>query len=197
MPRLCDVPLKVTLSPLRLVPDFRDYWGDAHSKLVELTDPIVNAGCYIPRVYHAPDTVSEQAGVAANDYLEYILALPPGSFILAYLHTTAGVVGANNDPPAGSGFSVQITDVARNFKFFQRPVPETFFLNNAPAPNNVGPFAGGLMADAAPSPRLLTAPYPVAAPGEFKFQFWNQLDALNKLIQLSLLVAVPETELMK
>ena len=184
-------PLKTLLNPLKLAPEYRDFWGDQHSRFAELTDRICDAECFVPRVYHAPDNTTEIAGVAANDYLEYILPLPAGSFILAWLHSTTAVAGANGSPPPGSGFSLQVTDVKRNFKFFQKPVPESYFLNGPPQPNDFGVFAGGTPYLACPSPRLLPAPYPVSAPGEFQFEFWNTLASLNTLVQMSLLVAVP------
>ena len=188
-------PLTVLLNPLKLAPEYRDFWGDMHSKYAEATDAICEAECYIPRVYHAPDNQTELAGVAANSYLEYILPIPAGSFILGYLHTTTGLTGAGpveaGAPPPGSGFTCQITDIKRNYKFFQKPVPETYFLQNATQPNDYGIFAGGRPYIACPSPRLLPAPYPITPPGELLFEFWNTLASTNVLVQLSLLVAVP------
>lgn len=189
------VPLKTLLNPLKMAPAYRDFWGDLNSRYVELTDRICDAECYIPRVYHAPDNVTELAGVAGNGYLEFILPIPAGSFVLGFLHTTTGALGpgatAAGSPPAGSSFSCQITDVRRKFRFFQKPVPETYFLNDATTPNDFGVFAGGFPYVACPSPRLLPAPYPISAPGELMIEFWNTLTTANVLVQLSLLVAVP------
>jgi len=46
-----------------------------------------------------------------------------------------------------------------------------------------------------PSPRLLPAPYPVAAPGIFKLEFWNMLTTQNTGVRLTLLVAEPDPDL--
>jgi hypothetical protein len=169
-----------------MMPDYREYWGDQHAKLVELTDAIQEAGCFTPRIYHAPDSTQENAGV--TDYLEYILALPLGSWILGYLHNTTSQASPSA-PPALSGYSCQITDMARNWKFFDKPVPEVYFLNGPSAP-----YFGSTSAlvQTPASPRLLTCPYPVTPPGQFKIEFWNQIGGTNKQCQLNLLVAVPE-----
>lgn len=189
------VPLTVLLNPLKMAPAYRDFWGDQNSRYVELTDEICDAECFIPRVYHAPDNVQELAGIPGNGYLEYILSIPPGSFVLGFLHSTTGAAGPGatpGSPPAGSGFSCQITDAKRKYKFFQKPVPETYFLSDATTPNDFGVFARQLPYVQTPIPRLLPAPYPISAPGELMIEFWNTLTTTNTLIQLSLLVAVPQ-----
>lgn len=188
-------PLTVLLNPLRLAPEYRDFWGDLHSFYVGATDAICAAECYIPRVYHAPDNKTEVTGLAPDGYLEYILPIPAGSFILGFLHTTTGAAGVspveNGAPPPGSSFTCQITDLKRNYKLFQKPVPETYFLQGPTQPNDFGVFAGGLPYLACPSPRLLVKPYPITPPGELLIEFWNSLTTQNALVQLSLLVAVP------
>jgi hypothetical protein len=177
------------INPLRMLPDYREYWGDQHARFVEMTDAIQLAGCFVPRVYHAPDFSTEILG--ALDYLQFIMTIPPGSFILGYLHNTTSQTSPNS-PPALSGFSCQITDIARNWKFFDKPVPEVYFLNGPAAPYSDGLSSFALVQRPA-SPRLLTCPYPVTLPGHFKVEFWNQLQGVtNKLMQLSFLVAVPE-----
>jgi hypothetical protein len=186
------------INPLYLASNFRDGFGEAHARLAELLDPIWMSGCFEPRIFHAPDTQSENVGAtAASPYIQYVLDIPVGSFILAYLHHAASQVNPNvaTCPPVPSSFRVQITDVARSYRFFEKPVPEAFFLNDAPSMNPSGPFFGsssGFLYELNPSPRLLTAPYPVAPPsGKFKVEFWNSLNAANTLMQLSFLVAVP------
>lgn len=184
-------PTDVPISPLRLASNYRDYYGDYHAVLTELIDQILGAACYVPRVYHAPDTEAENAGVAANDYLEYALEVPAGSFILGFLHcftSRASADGAN--PPVGSGFRFQLTDVALKYPFFDKPMPEAWLLNDAPSSNPSGVLGAGLYV-LNPSTRLLAAPYPVTPPGILKVQFWNTLAVVNKLVRLSVLAAVP------
>jgi hypothetical protein len=189
------VPSTPSISPLKLAPDFRDYFGHAHEHLVEMIDPIVNADCYRFRVFHTPDSLTETAGVAALGYVEYALELPPGSMLLGFLHSNTPVPNTNNagSPPVGSGFRVQITDVDRNYKFFQKPVPEAYFLNDVPSTNPLGPYAGENLYIPNPCIRLLMAPYPVAPPGQFKVEFWNLLDSVNSLVELDFVIAEPDS----
>ena len=190
----CCTPVPA-FNPLRLASNYREGFGDPHARLAELTDPILQSGCFEPRVFHAPDESAENAGATvAAPYIEFVMDIPGGSFILAYLHHSTGLANANSagNPPVQSTFRMQITDVERNYKFFQKPMPEAFFLNDAPSNNTDGPYAGGgLLYELNPSPRLLTAPYPVAPLGKYKVEFWNVTAGNNALMQMSFLVAVP------
>lgn len=190
-------PTKPPFNPLRLASNYRDYWGDADARLAELTDPLLDAACYVPRIFHAPDTEAENTGVAAEDYLEYVLTLPAGSYIVGYLHNFTGLLNANDPatPPVRSSFRFQITDVQKQYRFFEKPLPEAWLLNDSPSSNPLAQTAGGLYV-LNPSPRLLTALYPVTPPGVFKVEFWNVLDELNTGVRLSLLVAVPDEDLL-
>jgi hypothetical protein len=190
------------ISPLRLAPDYRDYFGAAHEHLVETIEAIVNADAFRLRVFHVPDSATEVAGVPANGHLEYALELPPGSIILGFLHSNTPVPdpwssGDASDPPVGSSFRCQIQDVDRNYRFFQKPVPEAYFLNDLPTYNPLGPYAGNNLYCLNPSLRLLMAPYPVAPPGQFKVEFWNiyaptGTPTANTLISLDFVVAEPD-----
>ena len=195
-PKTC-FPTRPPLNPLRMASNYRDYWGCADACLTELTDPLLNAACYVPRIYHAPDTEQENAGVAALDYTEYALALPAGSFIVGYMHVYTSLMNAGNalDPPVRSSFRFQITDVQKQYRFFEKPVPEAWLLNDSPSSNLQTPFGAAGLFVLNPSPRLLTALYPVTPPGVFKVEFWNVLGERNKGIRLSLLVAVPDEDL--
>jgi hypothetical protein len=187
-------PINPPIAPLRLHSAYRDYFGDPDSKLTALIDPLLDAACYVPRIFHSPDTEDSDAGVPGLEYLEYALALPEGSFILGYQHTFTSRASLNaTDPPVRSGFRFQVTDVKRQYRFFEKPVPETWLLNDAPSSNPQSPLGAGLYV-LNPAPRLLTAPYPVTPPGIFKVEFWNTLSSLNKLVRLTMIVAVPDED---
>lgn len=190
-------------NPLRLASNYRDGFGDAHARLSELLDPIIQSGCFEPRIFHAPATADENQGVTAADpYLEYVLELPAGSFIEGFLHHSTGAVNPNTGtcPPVPSTFRMQLTDIEADYKFFEKPIPEAWFLNDAPTNNPQGPYAtspSGLLYEINPSPRLLTAPYPVAPSRsgalsrKFRVEFSNIINSTNSLIQMTFLVAVP------
>src|SRR5208337_1775361 len=113
----CCTPVP-PVNPLRLASNYREGFGDAHARLAELTEPILLSGCFEPRIFHAPDLPSETAGMTvAAPYMEFVLDIPGGSFILAYLHHSTGLANPNNagDPPVQSTFRLQITDVERNY----------------------------------------------------------------------------------
>jgi hypothetical protein len=178
------VTTKPAIAPLRLTSDFRDYPGRQHEKFCELVDPIIELACFQPRIFHAPATNEEAVGAPANGFLEYVLELPAGGFLLGFLHTTlSGLDGI--DP----GFRLQITDVARNYRLFGKPASEKWFLNDILSTDG----GAGLALDWVlnPAPRLLPAPYPIAPPGQFKLEFWNTLASTNKGLQMSFIVACP------
>jgi len=186
-------PTQPPFNPLRLASNYRDYYGDPHAKFTALTDQICNSNCYIPRIFHAPDTPTENLGVEANDFLEYALTLPVGSFILGFLHAFTSLGSVNTtDPPVQSGFRIMITDVKANYKFFNKPVPEAYFLNDVPSANPSSPLSATSLYVLNQTPRLLPAPYPVVAPGVFKIEFWNLLNETNVYCRMSFLVAVPD-----
>ncbi len=190
-------PTQAPFSPLRLASDYRDFWGDADARLAEMVDPLLSAACYVPRVFHAPSTEDENAGLAARGYLEYALALPAGSFIVGFQHSYTGLANPNDaaNPPVLSSFRFQITDVRMQYRFFEKPLPEAWLLNDVPTSNAAGLVAGGLYVPN-PSPRLLTALYPVTPPGMFRVEFWNLLNSTNAGVRLSLFVAVPDEDLL-
>jgi hypothetical protein len=194
LPKIC-FPVEPLISPLRLASDYRDYFGDYHAKVTELLDPILKAGCYVPRIYHAPSDDLESVGLAPDGFLEYALALPAGSFVLGFLHNyTSATTGNGTDAPAGSSFRFQLTDVSRQYRFFGKPLPEAWLLNDQPGNNPnaaiTGGPGGGLYV-LNPSLRLLPAPYPVGPPGMFQVEFWNMLATQNNDVRLSVFCAVP------
>lgn len=189
-------PLDATINPLYLGSDYRDYWGDAFARLCERLDPILKAACYVPRYVHAPDQATENAGVPGAGAIEYAMTVKPGSFIVGFLHSYTSAPSANStDAPVTSSFQFQLTDVERNFRFFGKPVPETWLLNDQPGSNPEAAIAGGPgggLYVLNPAVRLLTEPYPVAPPGIFNVQFWNQLATNNTNVRLTVLVAEPQ-----
>lgn len=205
---------KQTENLLRLSPLFRDYFGEQQARFTERLDSFCKAAaCYVPRFYHTPDAASQLAGIPANGYKSYLLSLPPGSFILGFLHTTSSQVGSAgpaatpvaNIPPNASGFTCQITDVSIDHKWFGKPAEEAWFINdNLLGPTQLGfpPYPDNTLGFTFPSfPRLLPVPYPVIDPGQFIVEFWNQLlipGALgpspgpNTDCQMTFLVLVPD-----
>jgi len=188
-------PSVPSINPLRLASDYRDFPGDPHARFTRAIDRILNAGCYVPRYVHAPDQATENAGVDGSAAIEYTVTIKPGSFILGFLHSYTSSPSANTtDAPVTSSFTFRITDLARNYLLCAKPLPETWLLNDQPGTNPeavIGGGPGGGLYVVNPSVRLLTRPYPVAPPGAFLIEFWNQLTTVNTDVRLTMLVAEP------
>lgn len=198
MPGSC-IP-RNTENLLRLSPLYRDYWGEQMAAYTRRLDGFAKLGCYVPRFYHTPDSGSQFAGIPGNGYATYLLALPLGSFILGFLHTTSSAPDSAiglpvlASPPNPSGFTCQITDLSLDHKWFSRPAEEAWFINdNLVGSNTFAPYPSNMQGYTFPSfPRLLPVPYPVVPPGQFQVEFWNSLDEVNTDCQMTFLVLVPD-----
>jgi hypothetical protein len=208
------VPTLMPITPMRLREDFRDTFGESYARILDAFDRIEKAGCYEPVFFHAPDTETENAGLPINGYLEYMIALPVGGFIVGFNHACTSIDQPFSDvAPAVSGFTVQITDVERAYALFEKPVPETFLLPDRPNANGqfgfdspLGPGTTTGVPVQLNTPRILTDPYPIAPRGVFKIEFWNQAPAgaftgdstdldPNNLIRLTMLIARPNPDM--
>lgn len=187
---------KQTENLLTLSPLYRDYWGEQMAVFTRRLDGFANAGCFVPRFYHAPSSESQFNGVPGNGYVTYLLKLPVGGFLIGFLHTTCSVPNSVNSqtPPNPSGFTMQMTDLAIDHKLFARPLPEAWFINdnllgssaNPPYPSNTNGYT-------LPSfPRLLSVPYPIVGEGQFQVEFYNSLTSLNTDVQMTFVVLVPD-----
>lgn len=125
--------------------NFQDYFGEYLPFAYEALRPLLDAGCYVPRWYQAP--ANSLVDMAAGDYNAVSLTLPPGSFILAILHS-------DQESVTGT-FTVQITDTALQHQWFSQPVPDSMFDR----------FSGQ---NGYPLPK----PYPVVSPGVLLIERW-------------------------
>ena len=154
----------MSLNPLLLEQDYRDFWGDFDAAAIRNLQKLDwSRCCYEPRYYVVPDYGAQR--LAADAGLEYILNIPAGSFIYGFRHKGGG-----------PNFLVQISDLALNRKLFSHPLPDKIFANGAGgrAPNQ---------------PYFLPELYPVVSPGQFSVELWNTSAALSRI---SLTVAVAE-----
>jgi hypothetical protein len=155
----------VNLNPLSLETNYRDWWPQYSPNQLALMEGINESGCYVPRFFVAPSGGNlVQNPVAAGQYVPFVLELPPGSFIYGFFHG------------ATIGYSLQITDLGLSYPWFNTPIPDSVLVSD---PGRC---------------YLLPSPYPVMAPGTFKFEFWNT-SGENALLSLTLGVAVPVNEL--
>jgi len=143
-------------NPLRNNLFYRDFWGHISAVVVERLDPILQAGCYVPRYYHAPSNDLELIA-GPNGYLRYSLAIPAGAWIYGIWHSP------NTGAFASPTFWFQCTDVGLSHKLFSNPIPEKY-----------------LAANQTDYAFLLDYPYPVVAPGVFLCEFWQPNAATNQ-----------------
>lgn len=151
---------------------YADYWGEFLPFALESWWPIIQAACYIPRWFQAPTNALTQ--MTAGQYNEWSLQLPVGSFILEILHNAPITItppisggGPPNTTTQGT-FTVQITDVSIDHKWFSNPMPDAIFWR---IPSQTGRNG-----------HVLPKPYPVISPGNFLIQRWCTVTGPCELI---------------
>ena len=140
----------MNLNPQELTSAYRDWWPQFDPNSVALMEAINRSRCYVPRFFVAPSGGNLiQNQVNPGTYVNFVLTIPPGSFIYGiYMNGLAVPSGPNN-------FSMQITDLGLSYKWFNDPIAQQFF-NSDPG-----------------APYLFPALYPVMNPGTFFCEFWS------------------------
>lgn len=152
----------IPISPLSLNQLTRDYWGQYDPAVIAQLAALANDPCYRIKFYKAP--ADDQESMAAYAYVTYGMRITPGSLIFGYY--LAAVVNLELITLSKPGqFTVQITDVSLEHKFWDEPVSSLMLSNFKPTfqsdvNNNMGSF-----------PNLLCAPHPVVGSGQFDFEF--------------------------
>jgi hypothetical protein len=125
------------------VGNLRDYWGRWTPAAIQNLGWLNAVDCFRPKFFVAPR--ESLMNIASSGYLIETFALVPGSWIVA-------VSGANADL-----LDFQITDLARNYKFFSAPLAALMM-----SPN------GGFT-----PPFWLPEPYMIAGPALLRVEVWN------------------------
>lgn len=136
------------INTLQLTPHYRDTWGSYDAMVNQFFAPLDHNPCYKPKLYEVPDVtvqnMNRNDAIGTPAYQQYILRIVPGSLIVGFLND-------DNSPL----FTVQITDVSTDHKFWDTPVSNYFLTNNF---NEY--------------PSLLCSPYPVVGSGIFNVELW-------------------------
>lgn len=151
------------VSPLSLNQLTRDYWSHYDPTIVAQLAALANDPCYQAKFYKAP--ADDQEVFAAYGFVTYGMRITPGSIIFGFYLPCVPETGV--DTPTLSApvrFTVQITDVSLQHKFFDQPVASILLANYKPEyqsniTTNVGSF-----------PNLLCAPHPVTGSGQFDIE---------------------------
>jgi hypothetical protein len=151
--------MAVPISPLSLNPFTRDLWAEFDASAAAQLAALASDPCYTIKFYKAP--ADNQELLPANAYAAYGLKITPGSLIFGfYLPCIYNVVTPAASVPLA--FTVQITDVDLEHKWFTEPKSSLFLANAKPTYITPAAVPGGSF------PNLLTAPYPVVGRGAFK-----------------------------
>lgn len=149
---------QIPISPLSLNQLTRDYWGQYDAAIIAQLAALAVDPCYQIKFYKAP--ADDQENMAGYAYATYGMRITPGSLIFGfYLPCTVNLESISlSVPPA---FTVQITDVSLEHKFWDDPVSSLLLSNFKPTYQddstlNMGSF-----------PNLLCAPHPVVGSGQF------------------------------
>ncbi len=154
----------LSVSPLALNQLTRDYWGQYDATAIAQLAAFADDPCYRMKFYKAPG--DDQELMAAYGYVNYGLAIRPGSIIFGFYLPMVQAPGStyNSTNPLASGpgqFTVQITDNSLQHKFWDEPVASLFVSNFKPT------FQSQHTVDMGSFPNLLCAPHPVVGSGLF------------------------------
>jgi hypothetical protein len=162
----------IPISPLSLNQLTRDYWGQYDPAIIAQLAALANDPCYQIKFYKAPS--DDQELVDAYGYASYGIRITPGSIIFGfYLPCIPNVTTPTASKPGA--FTVQITDVSLEHKFWDQPVSSLMLANFKPtyqtAIAGASPPAGYL--NMGSFPNLLVAPHPVVGSGQFDIEIQN------------------------
>jgi hypothetical protein len=149
----------VPISPLSLNPLTRDLWGSFDAAMIAQLAPLAADPCYSMKFYKAP--ADNQELFPAYGYAAYGMKITPGSIIFGFYLPCVVDTDAPWESVPGA-FTVQITDVDLEHKWFTEPLASIFLANFKPT------YASLVTSNMGSFPNLLTAPYPVTGHGMFK-----------------------------
>jgi len=166
--------LIIPASPLSLNQLTRDYWGQFDTAQIAQLAALANDPCYTIKLYKAP--ADNQEDMAAFAYITYGMQITPGSLIYAtYLPAVVNTTTSTQSAPGQ--YTVQITDVSLDHKFFDEPVTSLLLSNFKPtyqtAVAGASDQSGYL--NMGSFPNLWCAAHPVTGSGMFDIEIQNTL----------------------
>ncbi|HXU79231.1 MAG TPA: hypothetical protein VN794_21815 [Methylomirabilota bacterium] len=160
------------VSPLSLNQLTRDYWGQYDPAIIAQLSMLANDPCYQIKFYKAP--ADDQEVVPAYGYVTYGMRVTPGSLIFGFylpmvVDTESPTLSA---PPQ---FTVQITDVSLEHKWWDEPVASIFLSNFKPT------YQSDVTLNMGSFPNLMCAPYPVVGSGQFDVEIQETSGAEQRI----------------
>lgn len=149
---------RVPVSPLSLNQLTRDCWGQYDPAVIAQLAPLGDDLCYQPKFYKAPS--DNQELFAAFGWVTYGMRITPGSIIYG-LYLPSVVNTATPTLSAPGSFTVQITDISLEHKFWDDPISSLMLSNFKPT------YQSAVTTNMGSFPNLLTTPHPVVGSGQF------------------------------
>jgi hypothetical protein len=154
---------QLPISPLSLNQLTRDYWSQYDPAIIAQLAALANDPCYQIKFYKAP--ADDQEIVAAYGYVTYGIRITPGSLIFGfYLPCTPETDVDVPTLSAPGKFTVQITDVSLEHKFWDQAVSSLMLSNYKPT------YQSDITTNMGSFPNLLCAPHPVTGSGQFDIE---------------------------
>ncbi len=173
--------LGIPVSPLALNQLTRDYWGQYDATVLAQLAQLALDPCYQIKFYKAP--ADNQEVFDADGYVAYGLRITPGSIIFGFYLPAI----VNTDSPTSSAprsFTVQITDVSLQRKFWDDPISSTLLANFKPTYQSGETDAttgGGSGINMGSFPNLLPCPHPVVGSGMFDVEIQETSHASQRI----------------
>lgn len=162
----------IPISPLSLNQLTRDYWGQYDPATIAQLAALANDPCYQIKFYKAP--ADDQEVFAAYGYVTYGLRITPGSIIFGfYLPCVVNLESIRLSVPPQ--FTVQITDVSLEHRFWDQAVSSLMLANFKPI------FQNGVTTGMGSFPNLLCAPHPVVGSGQFDVEIQETSGAAQRI----------------
>lgn len=148
------------VSPLSLNQLTRDYWGQYDPAIIAQLAQLADDPCYQIKFYKAP--ADNQELMAAYGYVTYGMRITPGSIIFGW-YLPCDVDDSDGVPSLilPPSFTVQITDVSLEHRFWDDPVSSLMLSNFKPT------YQSDVTTNTGSFPNLLCAPHPVTGSGQF------------------------------
>ena len=157
------------VSPLSLNQLTREYWGQYDAAVIAQLAQLADDSCYQAKFYKAP--ADDQEVFGPFGYVTYGMRITPGSIIFGFYLPFEQIVLEDQ-------FTVQITDVSLEHKFWDEPITAGLISNFKPT------YQSNYRLNLSGFPNLLCAPYPVTGSGQFDVEIQETSGVGNHRIEL-------------
>ncbi len=157
----------IPVSPLSLNQLTRDYWGQYDPAIIAQLAKLASDPCYSIKFYKSP--ADDQELFDPWGYVTHGQKITPGSVIFGlYLPVVVDTSHVEDSLPLK--FTVQVTDVSLERKWWDDPVGSIQLANHKPV------YQSDVSVNMGSFPSLLDAPYPVVGSGQFDIELQNTRD---------------------